>query len=692
MPYDLNAFFLFGDDNQCKSRVLVYPNQDIAAQLLNRVKERGAKALSVAECIPEDASRLPMPNILMDAIDNTIRNRGGYFVVVGLDVYLALLEAENIEVFMSELRKRLDEDTLHVDYFLSIDHHFPFAPRYEEARKIVILNGTEETPELFHIWAYHSQWAKPGADIGFKALLRRIEPFNPGGEYTVFLPDASSSQSGLGKAVTFVTNIRDIALQLYGVDIHLDDVVSERLLLDCVKCEQTPDAFLSERFGEEHCNPRLALKRLLDLRQDSLWLAYVWYIRRSLQEQSYIAKVLSEGGDAEKLLWDYTVGTALSVLSDINSQKYAFERAEALKAIADNAQIEPLVTEFIASTRERDDALPFLNCGTFSEKVEIIRRAAKEDFSHGLPRLYGELYPMLADYLSPYDWGNSMVTAYFGEYRRLKLSDTLTDTFASQSYKTSIPDEVPTRDSLLEPLRLQMDTALLVVDALGIEYLPVLTALARRCGLSLEPPRIASANIPTETEFNPIPWETERTLAPVKSLDNIVHDGAMKHETTSPECCFASTLHKIETDVLNRIVDGLSRFSRIVVTADHGSSRLAVIAKRDGKCETLPWNQMSGEEPLDWRYSTALEGVQRPEECESQYFPDSDKTYWVVRGYHRLPKKGGKKYALHGGASLEERLVPVLIFTRNINATITVAKQPTKKQATELKDEFEGLI
>ena len=63
-----------------------------------------------------------------------------------------------------------------------------------------------------------------------------------------------------------------------------------------------------------------------------------------------------------------------------------------------------------------------------------------------------------------------------------------------------------------------------------------------------------------------------------------------------------------------------------------------------------------------------------------------------MRGYHRLPKKGGKKYALHGGASLEERLVPVLVFSKDIDADTVVTKPPVEKRAAELKDEFEGLI
>ena len=73
-------------------------------------------------------------------------------------------------------------------------------------------------------------------------------------------------------------------------------------------------------------------------------------------------------------------------------------------------------------------------------------------------------------------------------------------------------------------------------------------------------------------------------------------------------------------------------------------------------------------------------------------FPIAARRIGVVRGYHRLPKKGGKKYALHGGASLEERLVPVLIFSKDIDADVAVTNPPAKKHATELKDEFEGII
>lgn len=95
-----------------------------------------------------------------------MRNQSGHFVIVGLDAYLALLETENVAVFMSELRKRLDEDILHVDYLLSGNYPLPFASRYEEARKVVFLNGIEETQDPFHVLSFRI--------IRYRIKLRKI--------------------------------------------------------------------------------------------------------------------------------------------------------------------------------------------------------------------------------------------------------------------------------------------------------------------------------------------------------------------------------------------------------------------------------------------------------------------------------------------------------------------------------------
>jgi hypothetical protein len=234
------------------------------------------------------------------------------------------------------------------------------------------------------------------------------------------------------------------------------------------------------------------------------------------------------------------------------------------------------------------------------------------------------------------------------------------------------------------------DTALLVVDGMGAEYLPLLLALAKRRDMNVESFVVVSAKLPTSTDFNPIQWDAERTLDEVRDVDNIIHDGEARHERCSPEENIVAALHVFETKVFNHIADGLSRFPRVVVTADHGSSRLAVLAHDNGLDTTLPWNKQLHGEPLDWRYALAPTNIKRPSKFEQQYHPDRNgskgETYWVVRGYNRLNKKGGKLNELHGGASLEERLVPVVVFTK---AEVAVQpRQPDKKTTEQIIDKM----
>ena len=685
MAYSLNRYFQVTFSNPNAPRVIVYPNNTTAAQLLNHHKSKGSTVVKVADCLSDDDTRLPMPNVLMSAVDIKIQALNGRALVVGLDAYLALLNAEGVTTFISELRSRLDGNTLNADYLLSAHSKLDFAPRYAESRRVITIEGNEEALDPLCIQAYSDKWVKTGGITGYKKLLGQISQYEPYGNYTLILTGLSDQQAGIGNAVSFVLNTRDVAARYYGIDADLDDTVLEILLSKSSENAQGAEIFLENLFYMDNINTRLALKRLIELPSDSLWSAHIWSLRKRLPSDSYIAKTISGEVTRDNLLWRYVVDTAITVLSDINAKKYALERAEALKAIGSN--YESLIVEFIGQTKDNNDALQFLNCGTDAERIEIVRRASAEDLAYGLPKQYGELFPTLADYFSTaFDYNDETTTAYFKEYRRLKVSNGITDNFIKRAYDLVVPKTYPTRDAVIGELQTQSDIALLVVDAMGAEYMPLLLALAKRRGLNIESQAIVTAKLPTETVFNPIKWDKVRILPEIKSVDNIVHNGASNHEVCTPERNFAETLRMFETEIMNRIADGLTRFARVVVTADHGASRLAVIAHNENKGTTLPWDG----QPDDWRYSLAPQGIPRPAELEQEYFPETKKTYWIARGYNRLPKMGGKLYELHGGATLEERLVPVVVFTRN--AVTGVPKQLLKKTTADVVDAFEGLI
>jgi hypothetical protein len=592
---------------------------------------------------------------------------------VGIDAYLSLLSEDNAAAFLVALRGRIDDAKLNAAYLVNCRLNLHLGnPRYEESLDVVKISGTLENTEPPKVEIVSDRWVKSGNLVDYHTLLRQLGDFLPTGNHTLVLKDLRSEQAGLGNNVSFVLDVQHVAERFYGVSADLQCVAIESLLTKAKETGETPESCLETDFGKANITVRLALKRLLELPDDDLWAAYVWLLRKRLPADTYLAKVLSSDVTRGSLPGKYVVDTAVAVLTDNDAGKFAAERAEALTGMS----VESLVVEFIGLTRDVASAAAFLNCGTEAERIEIVRRVSKLDLAAGVPEPFKRLYPALADYLSnEFDYGTHDLNTYFKEYRKRKITDTITEAFAEKAFVFLLPTSCPPREAVLSALRTD-DTALLVVDGMGAEYFPLLLASTKRRGMDVESFVVASAKLPTSTAFNPITWNAERTLNAVKDVDNIAHNGAAKNEYCPPERNITALLRVFETEVCNRIADGLSRFARVVVTADHGTSRLAVLAHNAGLGVTLPWNG----QPLDWRYSFAPENSGRPPEFERQYHPDSGKTYWIVRGYNRLSKSGGKLNELHGGASPEERLVPVAVFTR---AKSTVQPKPVDKKTTE---------
>ena len=92
-----------------------------------------------------------------------------------------------------------------------------------------------------------------------------------------------------------------------------------------------------------------------------------------------------------------------------------------------------------------------------------------------------------------------------------------------------------------------------------------------------------------------------------------------------------------------------------------------------------------GGEVVDWRYRERAAQGGCPPELEETL----DGRYWVMRGYDRLPKRGGGQGCeLHGGATLEERLVPVVIFSQ-MGQFVPKTKTDGKRARIIEKDDFD---
>ena len=687
MAYSLNDFYQLEFSNPTAPRVVVYPNNSVAANLLSHYKNKTNEfaVIALSDCISAGADRLPMPNDVIPNLKDRISENLKRIVLVGIDSYLSLLSESNVVAFWVAVQGILDEEALNATFMVCGDHYptTRFSPHYSESKKVLQITGTFEVLTLPRIKVVSNKWVKTGDAIDYKSLLERLGSFLPTGEHTLVMNNLRTEHAGLSSAVSFLIDAKQVAERFYGLATDMGTPTLESLLTKANKNGLTPEKYLETEFDSVNIDARLALKRLLDLPDDELWSAYVWMLRKRMPANSYLSKVLSVEVTYRDLLRKYVVDLAVLLLDDNDAQKFADERAYAISAIGQLA--EPLIIDFIDQTKEIDSAIRFLNCTTTAERVELIRRVSELDLTFGLPKPIANLFPALDDYLSTADYGFPVISEYFKEYRRLKINNNISQDFVNKAYSFAFPTEIPSRESLLSELQLD-NTALLIVDGMGAEYFPLLVAMAKRRNMNIELMKIASAKMPTSTEFNVIDWDKERTLNAVRDVDNIAHYGAVKHENCLPEQNIEAALRVFETDVFNRVAEGLSKYTHVIVTADHGSSRLAVLAHNENFGTTLSWTG----KPDDWRYSVAPTGESCTSEYEQQYYPETQKDYWAVRGYNRLPKPGGKPYELHGGASLEERLVPIVVFVQS--ASTQPPKQLGKKQVAEVVDEFEGLI
>ena len=239
---------------------------------------------------------------------------------------------------------------------------------------------------------------------------------------------------------------------------------------------------------------------------------------------------------------------------------------------------------------------------------------------------------------------------------------------------------VKSRDDLLNDSSLA-DAALLVVDAMGLEYMPMIVSLAAKQGLGIANAVPAMARIPTSTRFNKIEWPESQLQNGIPELDNIIHNGVHMHGKSTDEENFIAMLKVISDHVMPSVAKALAKHGKVVLTADHGASRLAVLANKAGLASTLPVKGVA-ESAADWRYLIADPNAMPPDGVASNISGD----WWVVKGYDRFSKSGGKLNELHGGLTYEEALVPFVIFEKGAMFKPTAGITAPQEQFVENED------
>lgn len=702
---------------EVKARVLFMPPGESWTALRRFHQERGSVDLRLSDLVTESAW-LPMPDEVFERVYDAMTahvKSGKTVLLLGLPGYLALLTDENKRTALVALREWVDRwSEWNAVCLLRSDEGMRsllkdiFAnPRYRQGKQLIeiafeqrvlqfaslkssrmtVASEVDESaglPEVTLVADDLAAFIPEACDTFQKYLLYTEEHPNDSTVRRIVVASEGRELPGLSAGVSQIMCLREFARVFYAVD---DAGLSEDTLRwMCWQGKAGAEKSLPETLKTLFFPEGEIMKRVLrvfDERQSIECEAVLWLAKHAAPKGSYLARVArQEGVVASNFRSAYVTGAA-ECLDE--PTLYASERRVAIQeagATMSGADIRQFIAYCAEETTSR--VAPWLNCGTNEEHAELLRRCEVDGI---VTKAVKDVYPEAAAYLSTgFVFGEDALEAYFADYRELKMTGRVSPEFYAKAVRSEPPSSVQARDAVVQRYGSDNGCALLVVDAMGAEWLPMLAELSRKMNLGVDALAVGNVHLPTTTRHNTIHWpDTARRLPDIKRFDNIVHNGAEVHEGRSSEENLAAALDVIGSEVLPRVADGLARFERVLVTADHGSSRLAALSWQSEPrlARTLPCEEDA--EVADWRYRRRASKGGCPAELEETL----DGMYWVVRGYDRLPKKGGGQgFELHGGATLEERLVPVVLFSRT-GQFVPKAKTIGKRAQIIEKDDFD---
>ncbi len=379
------------------------------------------------------------------------------------------------------------------------------------------------------------------------------------------------------------------------------------------------------------------------------WLYFIWMKSKAdTLQNGYLGFVLDKTSSFE----DFT-GNVLNAIIDIPHTDKRFPSFYLERKALVEKFSESNIAGFVVNTRQVvSESIYKLTDGTRVEREEIIAWLSKNGT---VPQLDG-IYPVLAAYLKKYVFKcpelADLLTEYFEAYKRQKLSNHIEPEFLKKVDKLAVSREfnrLPTRNEIIDGLD-KSDTFLYWLDALGVEYLALMEALAQKCGLSLRV-NIARAELPTITAINRDffdAWQGGKEKN--DELDGTKHGDSGGYNFTNN----ALPIHLAkELDIIRAMIDkaatelALRRCKHFLIVSDHGASRLAVLRRKEEKYDTDTKGEHSG------RCCTLFPSYDLP-------FAAEENGYLVLADYGRFKGSRAANVEVHGGASLEEVIVPVI--------------------------------
>ena len=603
----------------------------------------------------------------IDALFRDVK-KNGCFVVIGLSSYVMLLGKKRAE----ELMARLQELSVagHVIVLLSHMKEIRLSRMQQDQHlsyRVLLLEG-DPTP-LPSIYLASPEENSFGQLVlpNIQALLEKLEQYDPVGGETSFAVRTSLHKEVFSESMYSIRSSKGIYKELLRAFPVLKGDLEEswgtkedweRFAQEWKECLSW-GALAEKHFGIDAHFSAILEQEYEQADTYETWLYWLLLKVQGASEDAYLSYALGKSRHWRDL-WEHIF---LS-LSSLSFQMREFEKyCEGRKRLLEGQTIPATwVSEYQDAIAQKGrDAIWYLFTGTAWEEKMLFQCLA--DYDYTKEEVMGVLkthFPDLFAYMKSFTFTMHqkvperlvpLLTKYFDDYKWQKLMNHLTPDFKAQVNTLAehrVYNQFPIRSLALSQMKKE-NTMMYFVDALGVEYLSYISEKCKTYGLLLsiqvvhgELPSITSQN----TEFmNP-------GVINIKDLDALKHESqTYNYEKQKIPLHLVAELKAID-GVLQTIRDGLltKEMKSAIIISDHGATRLAVLNDEEYGAEFIVGEskgQHSG------RCCQVEEDPRIP-------FAAYENGYAVLANYMRF--KGSRKadVEVHGGATLEETLVPLL--------------------------------
>lgn len=275
-------------------------------------------------------------------------------------------------------------------------------------------------------------------------------------------------------------------------------------------------------------------------------------------------------------------------------------------------------------------------------------------------------YSSLASYMRDKLGQDEAVDEYMYWYRKNKLINR----YQGESPIKIEFDRFDSRYSLIHKQQ-GKDCVFFWIDGFGIEYTPLFLHELKARGILPEIVKQATSLLPTETEYNHQWDEHDPMTIKWDKLDSYSHKGVP--DDKSYYSCVVNQL-SVFSDAAQKVYELLEEHEYVVITGDHGSSRIAALAFHEKSVVPITAPKKATVHSFG-RFcelgDNADEVMALPETTKIKL---NDRQYLVMENYQHFSVGGNVAGGntdendvvgeVHGGNTPEERLVPVIVVKR----------------------------